>query len=519
MSSAEGAKKRKVQHACVMCRRRKVQCDGDKNTEKKCSTCVANNFDCTWAERAKRGKRRSRVTKAYVESLESRLEQMERLLANVYPGGITSQELDIHTDHGNAPETHITSVSPRPIVTRKAMIGPAALRSDDPTSPSNGPESSDEEVDTFNLKLSDSLRNMTLNPGHHRFFGKSSGLAFVQQAIDLKTEHTGEQRHNMRDIFYRRRSEFLNRYLEDIPNQPDDPPFTFPEPDLARQLIDLYFTYTNSVSPLLHQPTFERKYADGLHIRDPAFGAVLLLVCAVAAPWCEDSRVLLPGSGAEHHAGWQWFEQVQSVKKTLLGPPCLEDLQMHCLSSLYLQGTSSPQACWTVVGIGIRLAQDVGAHRRKVYNTRLTVEDELWKRAFWVLVTLDRTLSAGWGRPCAIHDEDFDVDLPVVCDDEYWEHSDPEQAFTQPPEHPSTAAFFIAFIKLTQILAFALRTIYSINKSKMSLGFVGQKWEQRIVSELDSALNEWFDSLPDHLRWDPNIQDPIFRLQSCTLYA
>lgn len=36
-----------------------------------------------------------------------------------------------------------------------------------------------------------------------------------------------------------------------------------------------------------------------------------------------------------------------------------------------------------MVGIGIRLAQDVGAHRRRTQNGELTVEDELWKRAFW----------------------------------------------------------------------------------------------------------------------------------------
>jgi hypothetical protein len=37
-----------------------------------------------------------------------------------------------------------------------------------------------------------------------------------------------------------------------------------------------------------------------------------------------------------------------------------------------------------MVGIGIRLSQDVGAHRKKVYNRKPTVEDELWKRAFWL---------------------------------------------------------------------------------------------------------------------------------------
>ncbi|EEB93161.1 hypothetical protein MPER_08227, partial [Moniliophthora perniciosa FA553] len=42
------------------------------------------------------------------------------------------------------------------------------------------------------------------------------------------------------------------------------------------------------------------------------------------------------------------------------------------------------------------------------------------------------------------------------------------------------------------------------------LGLAGPQWEQRVVTELDSALNQWADSLPDHLRWDPNREDDIF---------
>ena len=73
---------------------------------------------------------------------------------------------------------------------------------------------------------------------------------------------------------------------------------------------------------------------------------------------------------------------------------------------MFLQGTSAPQACWTIIGIGIRMAQDVGAHRRKVYSTAPTVEEELWRRAFWVLVAMDRQTSFALGRPCAIQDEE-----------------------------------------------------------------------------------------------------------------
>lgn len=93
------------------------------------------------------------------------------------------------------------------------------------------------------------------------------------------------------------------------------------------------------------------------------------------------------------------------------------------LSVLFLQNSSAPQGCWTMIGIGVRMAQDVGAHRRKMYTTTITADDELWKRAFWYvgahglgvsgsyqvfrgLVLLDRWLSSILGRPCALQDEE-----------------------------------------------------------------------------------------------------------------
>jgi hypothetical protein len=38
------------------------------------------------------------------------------------------------------------------------------------------------------------------------------------------------------------------------------------------------------------------------------------------------------------------------------------------------------------VGFGIRLALDVGVHRRKVDQHVLTAEDEQWKRGFWYVI-------------------------------------------------------------------------------------------------------------------------------------
>jgi len=39
---------------------------------------------------------------------------------------------------------------------------------------------------------------------------------------------------------------------------------------------------------------------------------------------------------------------------------------------------------------------------------------------------------------------------------------------------------------------------YSLKKNQVLLGPTGEQWEQKIVSELDPALNQWVDSVPDH---------------------
>lgn len=63
----------------------------------------------------------------------------------------------------------------------------------------------------------------------------------------------------------------------------------------------------------------------------------------------------------------------------------------------------------------------------------------------------------------------FDLDLPINCDDEYWETEDPKMRFLQPPEKPSKIAAFIAMIKLNRILSFTLRTIVRFETIKTSL--------------------------------------------------
>ncbi|KAI9429440.1 fungal-specific transcription factor domain-containing protein [Lactarius psammicola] len=294
--------------------------------------------------------------------------------------------------------------------------------------------------------------------------------------------------------------------------------FDFPEPDLLADLIKLHFKVIAPMVPLLHRPTFMRAIGEGLHLRDDKFGSLVLLVCATASRYSRDPRVLLE-NGHWHSAGWKWFKQVEPFSSTVLCGPELYDLQVAALAVVYANGSLPPQESWIMVGIGLRLAQDVGAHRRQPPNARPTVEDELWKRAFWVLLMLDIWTSSSLGRPCAMTEESHDVDLPIDCDDEYWENSDPALAFKQPRGKPSKVAHFIHLIKINLLHSHALRTIYSLSKSTLMTGQRAREkdWEEHTVAELDSALNSWFDSIPDHLRWDPHREDETFFVQSASL--
>lgn len=198
---------------------------------------------------------------------------------------------------------------------------------------------SDDEITARNT-LEKHMKSLTVDPGHPRFFGKSSSVMFLQTAMVLKQELEGNvtTKTNPRtgkSILPCKRPEYWRAHpwvLEVF--ERENSVKEFPPSDLMDTLVDLYFQCTNMYMPLLHRPTFEQGIKDRLHLRDDGFGSVVLLVCAMGARFSEDPRVLLDGTDSPHSAGWKWFRQVQWVRKSLLSPPRLYDLQIACVSQV-----------------------------------------------------------------------------------------------------------------------------------------------------------------------------------------
>ncbi|KAJ8522471.1 hypothetical protein ONZ45_g984 [Pleurotus djamor] len=489
-SALPGSKKRRLQGACDICRYKKIK--------------------CMMVE--------VRLAQDIVEDLQLRIKKLEALLNNITPAETPSNL----PNSSNAAQDTLLCYTAGTNKEPSFLSSPPQLDSDlsstSPQSSSDIPEQEDE------MHLVDEFKRLHILQDDARFFGKSSSFVLLQTALGVKQECTDDTALRPSDF---RRSEYweIPEYERDVTaTTRQTVAYTFPEPDLMQSVMDLYFKTSNLIIPLLHEPTFKAQVASGLHLRDEWFGSVLLTVCALGSRYSTDPRVLLEGSNTWHSCGWKWFSQIRVIRQSVLETPSLYELQFYTLAVLYYQGSSNPQGCWVMVGLGVRYAQEVGAHRRKVRSEKPTVHDELWKRAFWLLVIMDRMVSAFVGRPCALHEEDYDVEYPLEVDDEYWTSEDPDLAFKQPPGTISKMTAFNLMLKLVEILAVALRALYSANKSRLWVGVMGPNWEQRVVSELDSELNSWLDSVPDALRWsghNPSSDPRLFSLSAnlfCTYY-
>ncbi|KAF9467428.1 fungal-specific transcription factor domain-containing protein [Collybia nuda] len=477
------SKKQRTPGACDLCKKKKS--DSAQMPGNRCTNCIQSTAECTHKEVAKVQQRGN-----YVESLENRLEAMERLFKKLLP----SVDINKEINEGLAENV--------------AVSEPSSL-------PRNDDDPSDGDVVTR-------MSRLHVDPRQNRFFGKSSGYQLIQTALEIRSEYTGEEREFGKAQLRARRLEFWTQPPWRVIHpelEPEPPGFIFPEADLIHSLVDAYFEQVNPFLPLLHRPSFEESVAQGLHYIDNSFGSTLLLVCALGSRYSEDPRVFISDANSLHSAGWKWFDQVPLNRKTFISKPSLSELQNHSLSAFFLRSTEMPQGCWTQLSMAMCMLQEIGAHRRRPVPTP-TAENEEWKRVFWVLMSQHRLTGSFSGTPCILQDEDFDIEFPIECDDEYWNHPDPSLNFQQPPGKPSSMSFFICYLRLMDILAYAMRYIYSIKAPNLEFGHGLRRYsDQQIIVDLDSALNSWMDSVPDHLRWNPKGENKLFKQQSATLHA
>ncbi|KAJ7617304.1 fungal-specific transcription factor domain-containing protein [Roridomyces roridus] len=489
-SSAQDAKKKKLQGACDTCYKRKVRCDSAEKLDHKCTNCITSQIECTHD----RGKFRN--TPLDLKSGQQHVAEILSTSAVYIPtkDPALSHHILVQVAHyARKLEEIVASLTSQQLPTSDDTLNLQASQWDDTSSPA-----------TAGILVNAYFRSLTISseeelpPQKSDFFhGKSSSVHFVRSALK------GMNGSNVINAV--QRPEFwMTPPWEKLVLAP--PRLFFPDDDLLHTLVQIYFAQVNPIFCILHSRTFQESIADGLHFRDHEFGKVVLAVCAIGSRYSDDPRVLLEGVNSERSCGWKWFRQFRILQMPVSPKPSLHELQLIALSIMYLSGCTQSEECWILAGLGVRLAQSSGAHLRAEYTQMDPLHRELYKRVFWMLVVLDILTSSFKGRPRMTYEADVDIDLPVDVPDEYW---------GVPSSHwstgtPSNGAFFAAFLKLLRIYGKIQHEIYPADKTLC---------EQDRVLELDSELNSWADSVPEHLRWDPNQENQIYLDQSAAIYA
>ncbi|KAH7089358.1 fungal-specific transcription factor domain-containing protein [Auriculariales sp. MPI-PUGE-AT-0066] len=462
MPLTSGKTREMSRRPCDRCRRGKRRCDGPEQEDRVCSRCKQMSEVCSYVDSTIQHRS---ARQDYIAALESRLRIVETLLQRHVPEALLMHEL------GSLAMTRCGSIVDSPILVAPSLPAP----------------------ERWDYPIAQTLQNHGLNSPN--------------------TQAQSDTRYGRRPEFWCvpahefRLERPEGRYLDPV----------LPPPDRLASLIQAYFDTWNPLFPMFHRQLFEKQLVNAQFVHDKRFGVILLLVCALAETSDKD---------IEHRSrrplGWNLFCQAEPfLRVPTPAEPQLSDVQMFLLAALYMGFVHGNSAASIFVGTAIRLAYLANSHRREKYNHQNpTLLDELWKRTFWSLVVNDRIAASIFGWPISMKDESFDLDLPLEVDDTCWDIEAPGFPLrVNPAIKRSELSFFVANIRLYLIFGVSLRTIYSNNRSRLLMGFVGSNWEQRIKTKIDDMLDEWLEALPIHLRWDPNSDDLTRFLESSFLSA
>ncbi|KAK7062806.1 hypothetical protein VNI00_000299 [Paramarasmius palmivorus] len=417
------------------------------------------------------------------------------------------------------------ALSPLPRVVRRNTASSQTSGKEPPTGASSDGYASEDEDE-----LPGALGQLSLNEEEQvRYHGKASGLYLLgtKDRIDQRNEG-GIWRFPKARVWPPLPSKSV------AVQNGDEPDFTgrLPPPEVQEQLVDLYFTYVHPVLPILYKRAFLenfRAFSNSSRATSPqAVGSdrssstpgsplvnrhrlvsplLLFAMFAVAARYSNSPSVLPLGSGATPpmwDAGDEYLEQAQRILDRSYASSKPETCQALLLMGYREIGIGAMAQAWTYVGMAIRMAQDLGMHRRadgwaRAGFGRLFGDWELQerRRIWFACVVMDKYVSSYIGRPLMIFERDFDTLLPNEDDAEEFDDWIPHVAGqSQVPSVPGKIiTCFNAAAVLSGILSMIVQAIYAVRP-------VCSRHGESVF--LEGILDKWYHELPEHLQYEPS---------------
>jgi hypothetical protein len=311
-------------------------------------------------------------------------------------------------------------------------------------------------------------------------------------------------------------------------------PTPVPDEDMANKLQEAYFCHRWPSLPFLHKPTFiGRHFKPVLQLGDKADRVSLFLTYMVFAVGSIDIRHHQRHLVTQSHL--DYFKTATSFYLSgFIANNNLETIQGLLLMAQFAINEPQSLNAWMVSGLAMRLAIDLGLHRKVRPSAYSVFESEMRKRVFWAAYAVDRNICIALGRPLGIQDNEINVELPLPwSDDDLTKGTGPELLL--PTIH--NLSTFIHIIKVRQLGARIQTALYPTNSLTTDIITVHEnrkilrneledwivaapRYKQPIVSPFQSS--EWFLIAFNHMllliyRPSPVCPEPtIEELQICS---
>lgn len=195
-------------------------------------------------------------------------------------------------------------------------------------------------------------------------------------------------------------------------------------------------------------------------------------------------------SNLHYHYALGFFRQ-------LMASHTLQDVQAMAMLCIHLRALPKPGACWMMASTTLNLAIELGLHRSMrswaPASRKISVlEMELRKRIFWSVLVIHIIISGKLGRPMALREEDYDVELPQAIDDDLLS----EEGFDTSREGKCEFLVALTSFEFEPICIDLYNNIYAVKRSP-------QTYIETVV-RLESRIQGYVDSLDmEQLRgWD-----------------
>ncbi|KAG0181777.1 hypothetical protein DFQ29_007105 [Apophysomyces sp. BC1021] len=292
-----------------------------------------------------------------------------------------------------------------------------------------------------------------------------------------------------------------------------------PPMDVIEHLVQLYFDYLYTCNPIFDRTTLMRD------IREKRCSDFLILcILSVSARFSERSNVK---ENPPWHSGEKYASKARSLLIHAIDEPSISNVQALVLLALHEYGCARGPRSWIMaLELGLNKEIDMEDDLGETQSADRWMEQELRRRLFWNIFTVDKLTSASTGRPSFLQEEDCDVFLP--SDEDGWTRG---QFYTETLDRSRIVHFNVRSLRDSNLLGVSTsvssvstggrRAQLSCSAHQMRLiallgkvtTFINRGSKKKDIlapfdptsefSRLDRQIEDWYEQLPLHMKNTP----------------